>query len=137
MLTLETTKAYKKKLKDLRNLHRTFIPNMNFTIQDSLHTLFLPPSGDMVYLVSTKKGSLDEYPISEAYLSANQNEKITTVVINTRFPNLWVALEFDSFGGQMAYLVGTDYVNNFKDRNSYIDGIHFIGNELYRLALKS
>lgn len=135
MTTLKITSAYKKKLRELRKLHNTFIPNMNFNINDSLHTLFLPPSGDMVYLVSKNYKTLDEYPISEAYLATDETGSLTKVVLNSPFPNIWVVLEFDSFGGQIGYIASTDWVRNFKEVHDCVNEITSIGHKLYRLAL--
>lgn len=135
MTNLKTTRGYKNKLKELRKKNRSAIPNMNFIVNDSLHTLFLQPDGDMIYLVSNNKETLGEYKVSKAYLSTNEVTGVVTTVLNSPFDNVWILMEFDSRGSSIAQFVGLDWVTFFKEKNHYSQWVEEIGLRMYDLAL--
>jgi hypothetical protein len=137
MRKLTTTRAYNKKLRQVMKDNGETVPTMVFVKDnETLHALFLPSTGKMIYQVSDAKKEIECYEVQEAYLHTNPYNQNMRAIIGSPFPNLWISIEFDSWGGQIAQFVPREWVEDFKKRNSYTRLVEHIGLRLHQLANK-
>lgn len=118
--TLKFTPAYKYSLKALRRFYgRGNVPSINFIgANDTLHSIFVPPTGNMIYLTSTQEEMLDQWSVTEVYMSLNHNTGGIRLVFATPVENLYMFMEL---GGDSptVFHVGPDFLTKFKREYSY------------------
>jgi hypothetical protein len=118
--TLKVTPAFKFSQKALHKFYgRGNVPSLNFIgANDSLHSIFVPPTGHMIYLTSTQEEMLDQWEVTEVYMSLNHNTNGIRLVLATPLEGLYMFMEL---GGEAptVYQVGPDFLTKFKREYSY------------------